>query len=118
MKYKIGSILALAVFVISLSVAASAQTNRYCRNRSINGRERTQQQRVYQGIRSGELTRSEAARLEAQQAHINLVEARFRASGNGLSPRERYVLERDLNRSSRNIYRQKHDRQDFPGFPR
>jgi len=41
------------------------------------------------------------------------MEDRFRDSGDGLSPRERVRLQRELNEASRHIYRQKHDRQDY-----
>lgn len=76
---------------------------------NINKRQARQQARIYQGIASGSLTRHEAARLERQEARIDAREARDRR--NGLSPRERAQLERDLNRESRQIYRQKHDKQ-------
>lgn len=80
--------------------------------RSINERERYQQRRIREGIRSGELTRAEAARLEAQQARIRRDEARARRSGGEFTTRERLRVQRELNRSSRNIHRQNHDRQD------
>lgn len=78
----------------------------------INQRQGHQQQRIYRGIGSGELTARETYRLERQQAHIARYEARSRADGGGLSWRERYRVERMQDRASRNIYRQKHDRQD------
>ncbi len=77
--------------------------------RNINRRQAHQQARIYQGIASGSLTRFEASRLERQEGRIDVLEARDRR--NGLSPREHAQLERDLNRESRQIYRQKHDRQ-------
>ncbi len=80
--------------------------------RGINERERHQQQRIRQGIRSGELTRAEAARLEAQRARIRRDEARARRSGGEFTRRERLRIQRELNHSSRNIRRQNHDRQD------
>jgi Spy/CpxP family protein refolding chaperone len=118
MKNKLVMTLASAVFVIGLSVAASAQTNRHWHNYGINARERHQQQRIYQGIHSGQLNRREAYRLETQQQRIDRIENRYRNSGHHLSYRERYRLERDLNRSSRRIYRQKHDNQSLYGYPR
>ncbi|HTI39842.1 MAG TPA: hypothetical protein VL484_19935 [Vicinamibacterales bacterium] len=78
--------------------------------RNINKRQARQQNRIYQGIASGSLTRQEAARLERQEGRIDVREARDRR--NGLSPRERTQLERSLNRESRQIYRQKHDKQN------
>ena len=96
------SIVLSAVFVMGLSVVASAQINR---------RERHEQQRIRQGIRNGELTRREAGRLEAQQARIRIAERFARRDGN-ISYRERARLDRMLDHASRNIYRRKHDSQD------
>jgi hypothetical protein len=55
----------------------------------------------------------EAWRLERQQAYIARYEARSRRDGPGLTGRERYRLERMQDRASRNIYRQRHDRQGW-----
>ena len=78
----------------------------------INERQQNQRQRIRQGVRSGELTGVEAARLRRRQAQIQLNEARARRSGGEFTPRERARIQRQLNRSSRGIYRQKHDAQD------
>jgi hypothetical protein len=105
-------LVAMAALVAAIVPAAGlAQGRRYYQN-GVNEREHNQQQRIRQGIRSGELTRVEAARLERQQARIRLDEARARRSGGEFTPRERARIQRELNHSSRNIYRQKHDRQD------
>jgi len=103
--------LTLAVFaVIFISgVSASAQERRHHHRGNINARQENQQDRIARGINNGGLTASEAARLESQEARINALESRLRE--NGLSPSERARLERDLNRESRNIYSQEHDRQ-------
>ena len=77
----------------------------------INGRQYREQQRIRQGIRSGELTRREAWMLEGEQARIRAYERYARRDGY-VSPRERARLDRGLDRASRDIYRQKHDRQD------
>ncbi len=73
-------------------------------------RQERQQDRIEQGIKSGELTKREAARLERQEAKIAAEEKAFRSDGK-LSVRERAKLQRDLNKTSRHIYRQKHDAQ-------
>ena len=78
----------------------------------INHREHREQQRINQGIRNGELTRREAVRLEQGMAKIRTDERYARLSGGGISPRERARLDREMNRESRAIYRQKHDGQD------
>jgi len=99
--------LALLLFISAGAASAQSRWN-------INGRERHQQRRIYNGVRSGELTGRETYRLEREQVRINRQEARFRRSGDGLSPRERLRLEREQNRASRDIYRQKHDNQHSP----
>ena len=102
---KIVSFLFVAVFVLGASAVSMASTPR------INKREYHEQQRINQGIRSGELTRREAERLEAGIAKIR-VDERYAKSDGNVSPRERARLNRELNRESRAIYRQKHDGQD------
>jgi hypothetical protein len=78
----------------------------------VNQRQQNQQARIRQGVRSGELTRREAGRLQAQQARIRVNEAYARRSGGEFTTRERARIQRQLNRSSNRVYRQKHDRQD------
>ncbi|MEP7340066.1 MAG: hypothetical protein ABI977_20175 [Acidobacteriota bacterium] len=104
-------------FVVALLPAAGwAQNRQYpgppVRDQGVNDRQRQQQQRIREGLRSGELTRREARRLGAEDWRIRRNEAFARRSGGQFTPRERVRIERQLNRSSRNIYRQKHDRQD------
>ena len=78
---------------------------------SINQIEHREQVRINQGIRSGELTRAEARRLEAEQARIRVNERFDRADGK-LTMREREQLRNELHHASRDIYHQKHDNQD------
>jgi hypothetical protein len=92
----------------ALLIPAAAQTY----PGSINRREARQQRRIRQGVRSGELTRREARRVERREARIRFNEARARRSGGRFTARERWRIQRQLNRSSRAVYRQKHDRQD------
>lgn len=99
------SIALLAAFVMSISIVASAQSP------YINRRERNEQRRIHQGIRSGELTRREAARLRSQQARIRVAERYAKADGR-FTRRERARINHRLNRASRNIHHQKHDSQD------
>jgi len=77
----------------------------------VNQRAFNQQQRIGQGVRSGELTPREAARLEGREAHLQAEVARDRADGRGFTVRERAHAQREENRISRDIYRQKHDAQ-------
>ncbi|MBF0566179.1 MAG: hypothetical protein HQK89_13165 [Nitrospirae bacterium] len=74
----------------------------------VHARERNQQRRIAQGVRSGQLTPKEAAHLEGRQAKIRRDERRMKADGN-LTRGERRKLNRELNRSSRKIYNKKHN---------
>ncbi len=74
----------------------------------IDAREQEQQQRIQQGVQSGQLTRGEANRLERQQAHIQATEDRMKADGR-LTRAERAKLTRMQNRASDNISYKKHN---------
>ncbi len=74
----------------------------------IEQRQRRQQGRIAEGIESGALAPGEAARLETKEAAIQREKRYFKRDGK-LSPREKAKLNRDLNRTSRDIYREKHD---------
>lgn len=77
---------------------------------NINNGQANQQQRLYQGIQSGELTPKEAQRLQNQQQRFATKEAEMREDG--LTHKERSQLDRMQDNMSRNIYEQKHDGQD------
>ncbi|HEU5401738.1 MAG TPA: hypothetical protein VFU86_10300 [Terriglobales bacterium] len=78
----------------------------------VGSRQREQQERIGQGIKSGSLTPAEAARMENQEKHINREVARDRsANGGTLTPGERAKVNHQQNKVSRHIYRQKHDAQ-------
>lgn len=79
---------------------------------NVNHRQQQQQQRIAQGIRSGELTRREAAQLRMQQAQLRKQERFYRTTGGGLSPAERAKLDQRQDRLNKYIYQQKHDNQD------
>jgi hypothetical protein len=102
---RIVSILLSAMFVLAIGISVSAQTTP-----SVDRREHRQQRRIRHGVRSGSLTRREAARLEAQQARTRRLEAKAKSDGT-VTRRERARLQSRENRTSRHIYRQKHDAQ-------
>lgn len=74
----------------------------------IGQRQARQQDRICQGVRSGELTRGETVRLERQQARIRQEKRCMKSDGN-LTPAERLRLERMQDKASRDIYRLKHN---------
>lgn len=70
-----------------------------------------QEARITQGVKSGELTPREAARLQAQHDALNREIARDRANDGKLGPAERARIERQQDRLNRRIAVQKHDAQ-------
>lgn len=73
-------------------------------------RQANQQQRIDQGIKSGQLTPNEAARLEKGQERVQNLEDKVTADGK-VTAKERARLQQAENIQSRNIAREKHDRQ-------
>lgn len=76
----------------------------------IDKRQANQERRIQQGVKSGQLTGREAARLEQREAKIQTNKQADMADGK-VTAQERRKLQREQNRTSRAITRQKHDRQ-------
>jgi len=74
----------------------------------IDHRQARQHSRIADGHRRGDLTRAEARRLRAGQAHVRRLEQRAKADGH-LSTRERARIHRSLDRQSRRIHRLRHN---------
>jgi uncharacterized membrane protein YebE (DUF533 family) len=77
---------------------------------NIDQRQANQQQRIDQGVKSGQLTGKEAARLEKGQEHVQKVEDKAKADG-VVTKKERARIQHAENVQSRHIAREKHDRQ-------
>jgi uncharacterized membrane protein YebE (DUF533 family) len=68
-----------------------------------------QQERIEQGVKSGELTNREAGNLERGQARVDRKEARAAADGH-VSGAEQRGIQNAENRQSKKIFREKHNR--------
>jgi len=78
-------------------------------------RKENQQDRIGQGIQSGQLTAGEAARLEGKESALNQETRDMRAlDGGKLTPKDRAVVHQQQDRLSKQIYDQKHDAQTQP----
>ncbi len=102
MKKLFVAIVAL-LFVNILSYAQTATPQ--VKQRQVN-----QQQRIQEGVKSGELTKREAVKLQAREAKIQHDKNVAKADGK-VTPAERAKLNREQSAASRKIYRQKHDGQ-------
>lgn len=96
-----------ASLLAALAVPAFAQTQSTPR---VDQRQERQQQRIDQGVKSGQLNKKEAARLEKGQTRVQKVEDKAAADGN-VTKKERAKIEKAQDRQSRNIARERHDKQ-------
>jgi len=86
----------------------NASTAHYGNNK-VGQRRENQQDRIAQGIKSGQLTPSETSKLEKQQQGINKQVASDRkANGGSLTASQKKQINKEQNQASRNIYRKKH----------
>lgn len=76
----------------------------------LDKRAANQKQRVDKGVASGQLNAKEASRLEARESKLAANEAAAKADGH-VTRAERVKLQREANRNSAAIHRQKHDKQ-------
>jgi hypothetical protein len=83
--------------------SASSQRMQADVQRNIN-----QQNRIEQGVQSGQLTNKEAARLERGQARVDHAEARAGADGH-VTGREQARIQHRENTQSQHIYKEKHN---------
>ncbi len=90
----------------ALTTLAQAQET----NKQINQRKTEQQQRIAQGVKSGQMTAGETSHVEHQESAINHEERNMRAQDNGhLTKADRSVIQKQQNQESRRIYRDKHN---------
>ncbi len=80
------------------------------RNYNPNNREANQDQRISNGLRSGQMTSGEAARADRSQSRIDQQVRNDRAANGGrLTGQERQQVNREQNNSSRQIYNENHN---------
>lgn len=102
------TLIATSALALSAGAAAAQGWN------SIHHRQDRLDTRIEAGVRSGDLSRTEAARLESEYRDIQRIEARYRA--NGLSDWERRDLDRRMDALSIKISNQRTDAQTGPGW--
>jgi len=93
----------LAATLAVASIGAFAQVTP-----RVDQREIKQDQRIQNGVASGQLNAKETYRLEQQQARLNGAETQAKADGK-VTAKERAHLDNMQDRASHNIRHQKHD---------
>jgi hypothetical protein len=92
----------------------NANTANYGKSK-VGKRQENQQDRIAQGIKSGQLTAGETAKLENQQKGINKqVAAGSKANGGKLTAAEKKQVNKEQNAASKNIYHKKHNSKTQP----
>jgi hypothetical protein len=87
----------------------NARTAHYGNN-EVGQRRENQQDRIAQGVKSGQLTPGETAKLENQQQGINKEVAGMRqANGGKLTGADKKAVNQQQNQASKNIYAKKHN---------
>ena len=115
------SLLTLAVGGLMTTGFAAAQTSTnsgagpgvvdpgHPRVNQVNRRQERQQQRIANGIENGKLNPKQTANLEKREASVQNREQRDMAAHNGhLTKREQKGINRQQNRISKSIYKDKH----------
>ena len=98
------------IFAPAAIFAQAPQTSTPVTGKTIQVRKTDQQDRIAQGVKSGQLTAGETGKLEHQEAGINKEERGMRAQDNGhLTKSDRKTIHKQQNQESRRIYRDKHN---------
>jgi hypothetical protein len=119
------SLLALAVGGLMFVTSASAQTSNntstsgagpgvvdpgHPRVNEVNQREQNQQDRIANGLKNGTLNANQASNLEKREAAVQNREQKDMAKNNGhLTKAEQKGINRQQNRISKSIYKDKHE---------
>jgi len=118
------SLLVLAVGGLMFVGAAAAQTQDsntsgagpgqvdpgHPRVNEVNAREQNQQDRIANGLKNDTMTPGQAARVENREQHIENQEKADMAAHNGhLTQGEQRQLNKEQNRTSKQIYKDKHN---------
>ena len=98
--------------VAAMFLPAAAQTSNPPANppATINQRKENEQDRIANGVASGQLTAGETANLERKESNLNKEENLMRSEDNGkLTGADRKVLNQQQNQLSNQIYQDKHN---------
>jgi hypothetical protein len=108
-------LLSVAMTATTLGIACMLATPAWSLGR-YEATNRNQHKRIAQGVRSGEITRGELAKLKSEQRQLRRLHRRAHADGH-VSGREHHRMLKMQKRASHNIYRAKHNRRTYRACP-
>ena len=101
----------IRLHAVAAGLAACTITAAYAQNTAdVVQRDVNQQNRIEQGLKSGQLTTKEAGKLEREESQIDKMESNALKDGK-MTNAEKRRIERAENQASKDIYREKHDAQ-------
>ena len=110
MKRTLPMIALATLFATAPLFAQQTQPTEKPKEGSVNDRREDQQQRIANGVQSGQLTAGETKRLESREANLNHeIKTDRQANGGKLTPQERQHVNRRQNDLSDAIYNDKHN---------
>ena len=102
--------LSTALAMLALSVVAQSTSPAPVTGESIQDRKENQQDRIANGVKSGELTAGETSNLEKKESSLNQEERDMRKLDNGkLTNADKATLNQQQNKLSNQIYQDKHN---------
>lgn len=98
----------VSMIATALLLGSATMTLAQTATPGVDARQANQQQRINQGVASGQLTGREAANLERGQVRVQRIENRAKSDG-VVTAGERVRLQRAQNVESAKIYNKKHN---------
>ncbi len=110
MKALIVTIISAGVFAGCMSAQTAAPATPEKKEPKVAVRKENQQKRIAQGVKSGQLTAAETAKLEKKEVAINReVKADRAANGGKMTAAEKKTVNTQQNKASKEIYKEKHN---------
>jgi len=104
--------IAACIASIALNIATPANAEP-THDPYVNAPQHRQPERIQQGVRSGQLTRSETQELAKQQKSLRQQERSYKSDG-VMTQNERQDMRQDQHSASQAVYTQKHDTETQP----
>jgi len=99
----------MRTILLAALLAAAVTTTGFAQN-EVNQRRKNQQNRIANGVQSGQLTAGETANLEKKESNLNKeIHADRKANGGNLTNNEKKQINQQQNKLSNQIYNDKHN---------
>lgn len=106
---KLSSLSLVFVALTTAALAVNAGPGKHLKHTpGVSKRQVNQEERIAQGVKSGELTQAEAKKLQGEEKALRTEKRAYKDDG-VVTPAERKDLHQDANQASKDIYAEKHD---------